>query len=49
MAICSKAFEEGINAYRDGKWLIDNPYYPYDENYDEWVKGFRYEEDRTGG
>ena len=41
-------FQEGIDAYKEGKNLLDNPFNNYEfEGY--WEQGFRYEEDRTGG
>jgi hypothetical protein len=44
MAITSKYFEEGMNAYKGGRRLIDNPYDPHSMCYDEWYCGYVYAE-----
>lgn len=35
----NKAFREGRQAYKDGKFMDDNPHHLYSKEYEEWARG----------
>jgi hypothetical protein len=37
------AFEDGMNAWKEGKGLMDNPYDTHSDEHNEWISGFLYQ------
>lgn len=43
------AFERGVEAFREGKSLDDNPYPPKADYHGLWAEGYRKEQDAQQG